>query len=297
MKYTIYDNRLVNSVKRTTYKQKGSNILYVKIANFMIKLSYLKKCDFFQKGGGDGMTPKYTREQMDEMKRKYIIDNNMTLLKLKKHLLKFINHDLKEIFVHSRKIKENENKVQILDDFLFEKHPITRNYGDDGEEEIRELFNIKVLLSCLFYIYENYNPYDKIYIENIKYIHKLVVLLDEKSITGVFHYAEDTKLFKKAYTISQRNIFAFIVTIVNLFKRKDDNIDIMDYFNIIYSDNLLEITDNVTISNSSIKEMIDFILNIISNKKRKIDEIDNSGSNSTKSRKSIIRKNIRIKRQ
>jgi len=286
MKYTIYDSRLVNSVKRITYKKKGSNILYVKIANFMIKLSYLKKCDFFQKGGGDGVTPKYTPKQMMQMKIRYIIDKNIELTDLKTDLLKFIDHDLKEIFVHSRKIKENKKKVQILDDFLFEKHPITRNYGDDGEEEIREYFNIKVLLSCLFYIYENYNPYDKIYIENIKYIHNLVVLLDEKSITGVFHYAEDTKLFKRAYTISHRRIFAFIITIVDLFNKKDSNIDITGYFNIIYSYDLLEITDNVTISNSSIKEMIDFILKKISKKKRQRDESGNSG-NSGNSRKNI----------
>jgi len=280
MKYIIYDNRLVNSVKRNTYKKIGSNILYVKIENFMIKLSYLKKCDIFKKSGG--MARKYTYAQMEEMRRLYIIDDTIGIPELEKDLQNFVENDLNEIFEHCRKIEKYKEQVEILDDFLYSKYKITKNYGDSGEEELRKFLNIKLLLSSLLYIYKNYDPKDNIYIENLNYIHDLFTLLDEISMTGVYHYTEYVDILRDAYGINQRNIFTFVVWFVKMFKRKRIDLSIKKYFNVKLSNdkngNFLEITDKVIISNSSVVLMINYLLRKMNNNKRKRSEIDKSRS-------------------
>ena len=293
MKYTIYDNRLVNSVKRATYKKEGSNILYVKIANFMIKLTYFKKCDIYKKRGGgddDEYKPKYTKEQMDEMRRLYKINDDMTIPDLENVLEMFMETYLKELLNHSRKIEQNQGNEQTLDDFLYEKHPISKPFGDMGEHEIRMSFNIKMLLSSLLYIYKKYDPKDNIYIENLNYLAALLTSFEEISATGVYHYTRSDYMQDDAYCINQRNIFTFILWFVKRFNSNYPYLILDKYFNVNVSDlsisgDFLEKTDKVTISNTSVTLMINYILKKIKmiNKKRTYRKIDNSKTSSSSS--------------
>jgi hypothetical protein len=179
-------------------------------------------------------------------------------------------------------LKNIKKKVEILDDFLYSKYKITKNYGDDGDEELRMFLNIKLLLSSLLYIYKNYDPKEKRYIENLNYIHDLFSLLDEISMTGFYHYTEYVDILRDAYGINQRNIFTFVILFVKMFKRKRIDLSIKKYFNVKLSNdkngNFLEITDNVIISNSSVILMINYLLRKINNNKRKRSEIDKSNS-------------------
>jgi len=52
---------------------------------------------------------------------------------LEKTLQIFIDEYLKELLVHSRKIIQNNKTEKTLDEFLYEKHPISRPSGDIGE--------------------------------------------------------------------------------------------------------------------------------------------------------------------
>jgi len=234
----------------------------------MIKLTYLKKCDSYKKRGGyddDDVKPKYTKEQMDRMRRLYIIDDKMTIPDLEKTLQIFIDEYLKELLVHSRKIIQNNKTEQTLDEFLYEKHPISRPSGYIGEHEIRMFFNIKMLLCSLLYIYKNYDPEDNIYIENLNNLADLLILFEEISATGIYHYTRNVNMQIDAYRINQRNIFTFLLWFVKRFNSKCPHLILDKYFNVnIYdlsmSGYFLERTDKVTISNTSVSHMINYIL-------------------------------------
>jgi len=244
MIYTVYDNRLVNSVRRITYKKKGSNFLYINIENFMIKLSYLKNCDIFQKSGllkGGGYGYEETAEQerdgekkdrieYEELKEMYIIPDNMSLFDLKYILLQFIDSDLLPIFVHYRLL---ENKKNILTpsitEYLMNKYNFLSLRGNNGDYEIRKFFNMKILLSCLLYSYLNYNMNDIKYIQNLQYINLLLTQLEENATTGIYVY-DDGSNIKNPYGFNQLNIFAFIIFIINRFNKKH-KIKLIKYFN------------------------------------------------------------------
>ena len=242
MIYTVYDNRLVNSVRRITYKKKGSNFLYINIENFMIKLSYLKNCDIFQKsgllkGGGDGdeetAEQKKNREKKERieyegLKKMYIIPDNMSLFDLKYILEEFIKYDLLPIFEKCRTLGNKEDiSSSSITEYLMNKYNFLSLRGNNGDYEIRKFFNMKILLSCLLYSYLNYNMDDITYINNLEYINLLLTQLEENATTGIYVY--DNESNKNPYGFNQLNIFAFIIFIINRFNIKH-KIKLIQYF-------------------------------------------------------------------
>jgi hypothetical protein len=237
MIYYIYDNRLVNSVRRNTYKKKGSNFLYIKIENFMIKLSYLKKCDIFQKGGGEDddetaeqkkNREKKEKKEFDELEKMYIIPDKMNLFDLRNILLLFIESDLLPIFEFCRTLENKEGILSSITEYLMSKYNFLSFRGNNGDYEIRKLFNMKILLSCFLYSYLNYKMDDITYINNLEYINLLLSQLEENATTGIYKYV--IKLDKNPYGFNQLNIFAFIIFVINRFKNKH-KIILLRFFN------------------------------------------------------------------
>lgn len=246
MIYNIYDNRLVNSVRRNTYKKKGSNFLYIKIENFMIKLSYLKNCDIFQKSGllkrgGDGDGDEETAEQkkkrekkekkeFDELEKMYIIPENMNLFDLRNILILFIESDLLPIFDFCNDVKNKEGiLLASITEYLMNKYKFLSLRGNNGDYEIRKLFNMKILLSCFLYSYLNYKMTDITYINNLEYINLLLSQLEENATTGIYVYDDESNI-KNPYGFNQLNIFAFIIFIINRFSN-NHKIKLIQYFN------------------------------------------------------------------
>jgi len=266
MIYNIYDNRLVNSVRRNTYKKKGSNFLYIKIENFMIKLSYLKNCDIFQKGGGDDDETyqehiervKKEKEESIEYKglnEKYIIGSEIKLLELRDILKEFINSDLLPIFTHCRSVKNEELILASITEYLMKTYKFINIRGNEGDYKIQTLFNIKMLLSCLLYSYLNYSIDDIIYIDNLKYINLLLSQLEENAITGIYKYTDKLD-HDNPYGFNQLNIFAFIIFVINRFNN-NHKIKLLQYFN--SDDYDIEVDDDIGLFEENKKMYVNYL--------------------------------------
>ena len=206
----------------------------------MIKLSYLKNCDIFQKGGGyDDETyqehierVKKEKEESIEYKglnEKYIIGSEIKLLELRDILKEFINSDLLPIFTHCRSVKNEELILASITEYLMKTYKFINIRGNEGDYKIQTLFNIKMLLSCLLYSYLNYSIHDIIYIDNLKYINLLLSQLEENAITGIYKYADKLD-HDNPYGFNQLNIFAFIIFVINRFNN-NHKIKLLQYFN------------------------------------------------------------------
>jgi len=64
-----------------------------------------------------------------------------------------------------------------------------------------------MLLSSLLYIYKNYDLEDNIYIENLNNLADLLILFEEISATGIYHYTRGVNMRNRRLQNKSNEIF------------------------------------------------------------------------------------------